>query len=244
MNKLNIENLVVSRDGKHIVNGVSLEVKSGEIHVIMGPNGSGKSTLALAVFAHPKTVVESGDIFMDGSSIKNLPTEERARLGLFLSMQNIPEIGGVSVGNFLRAALNSSAEQKMGVIDFHKKMQATLKALQIPGEFASRPLSEGFSGGEKKRLEVLQMKMISPKIAILDETDAGLDIDAMKVVASAVTDEVKRGMGALVITHYPAFLDLLQPNTISIMINGRIVASGGAEIGEEVKNNGYASFNK
>ena len=242
MNQLQIEKLVIARVGKEVVHGVDLEITGGQVHVLMGPNGSGKSTLALGIMGHPKTETVSGKILFDGVELTNYSTTKRAQAGLFLSMQNIPEIGGVSITNFLRSAFNATHTEPMSVIDFHKKMQATLKSLGIPGEWGTRPLSEGFSGGEKKRLEVLQMKILQPKVAILDETDAGLDIDAMKVVAGAVLDEVARGMGALVITHYPAFLDLLRPQKVSVMMNGAIVASGGAEVGEKIKAEGYMSF--
>ena len=247
-NNLLIKNLYVSISQKKIVKGASLEIKKGEVHALMGPNGSGKSTLSFAVMGHPKYLVDSGDILFNGQSIKEMPSENRARLGLFLSFQYPTEIPGVRYSNFLRLALNanrkSQGQEPISVLEFSKLLKQELKKLGMDESFSTRYLNEGFSGGEKKRSEILQLAVLKPKIAILDETDSGLDIDALKIVAQNISALAKQGIGVLVITHYQRILKYLKPDFVHVMLDGKIVKSGKKELAQQLEQKGYADFIK
>lgn len=239
---LQIENLRVQVEGKEILRGISLSVLPGEVHALMGPNGSGKSTLANAVMGHPGYQVVDGRVLLFGEDITDLPADERARRGLFLAFQYPAEVPGVTVSNFLRTALNALREEPIPPLRFYKLLYQKLEFLEMDPSFADRFLNEGFSGGEKKRHEVLQMTLLEPKIALLDETDSGLDIDALKIVAKGVRHMVERGTGVLVITHYHRILEHLQPQFVHVMVDGRIVRSGGPELAKELETTGYDVF--
>jgi len=236
---LEIKDLVVNVDGKKILNKISLVVNEGEICALMGPNGSGKSTLAYAIMGHPKYKIESGSIFYKGEDVTNMKSDKRARKGIFLSFQYPSEISGVTVSNFLRTALNARRKEKINVMDFIKLLKEKMAALKIDKSFASRYLNEGFSGGEKKRMEILQMSVLEPKLAVLDETDSGLDIDALKIVAEGVNSSITPEMGVLIITHYQRILDYIKPTKVYIMLDGRIVKEGGADLALKLEKEGY-----
>jgi len=237
-----IENLQVQRDGKDIVRGLSLELPAGSAQAIMGPNGSGKSTLAGALMGHPAHLVRSGRISLDGEEITAWTPDKRSLAGLFLSFQHPPEIPGVTVSSFLRAAMNARREKPVPVPEFHALLKAKLAELKMDPAFAARSLNEGFSGGERKRLETLQLLLLAPKYAVLDETDSGLDVDALRLVAQGVDEARERGTGVLVITHHARILDYLKPEKIHIMVGGRLVASGGSELAERIERDGYDAF--
>ncbi len=239
--QLEIRDLHVSVEGKEIVKGVSLTVKKGEVHAIMGPNGSGKSTLAMALMGHPKYEVTQGEVLFKGRNILDLEPEERARLGLFLAFQYPLEISGVPLSRFLLQALKArqNGEKKLPFGEFRKLLKENLKKLKLDESFATRYLNEGFSGGEKKRCEILQMLMLQPEMAILDETDSGLDIDSVKVVAEAVNSLRGPNFGCLAITHYQRILNYLKPDYVHVMVDGRIVKSGGPELAHELEAKGY-----
>jgi Fe-S cluster assembly ATP-binding protein len=252
---LTIKDLRVSVEGKLILKGLSLEVKQGEIHALMGPNGSGKSTLAYSLMGHPKYEVEGGEVWFKGQNILELPPDERARLGLFLAFQYPTAIPGVSMANFLRTAVNAvkgggrtngngSGQTGVPVAEFRKMMAEKMELLQMDKSFARRYLNDGFSGGEKKRAEILQMAMLEPEIAILDETDSGLDIDALRIVANGVNALAGPDMGALVITHYQRILNYIKPDFVHVMVNGQIVASGGADLAQQLEVEGYDRYVK
>src|SRR3989344_1809973 len=247
-NNLLIKNLYVSISQKKIVKGASLEIKKGEVHALMGPNGSGKSTLSFAVMGHPKYLVDSGDILFNGQSIKEMPSENRARLGIFLSFQYPTEIPGVRYSNFLRLALNanrkSQGQEPISVLEFSKLLKQELKKLGMDESFSTRYLNEGFSGGEKKRSEILQLAVLKPKIAILDETDSGLDIDALKVVSNGINTLKNPDNGILLITHYNRILRYIQPDKVHILVKGRIIRSGGHELARELDEKGYEWANE
>ncbi len=236
---LEIKNLNVSVEKKTILHGVSLSVKPGEVVALMGPNGSGKSTLANALMGHPRYTVVSGSVDLDGESLVGKAVDERARKGLFLSFQHPSEIEGVTVENFLRQAYMAKTGRTVNVLDFYKLLYQHMDSLKVDREFAKRYLNVGFSGGEKKRLEALQLSLLEPKYAILDETDSGLDVDALKTIALAI--EVLRGkkMGILVITHYTRILKHLVPDKVLIMKEGKIVETGGAELAHRIEEHGY-----
>ncbi|MFO7311173.1 MAG: Fe-S cluster assembly ATPase SufC [Bacillota bacterium] len=239
---LEIRDLRVSIEGKEIIKGLSLTIRGGEVHAIMGPNGSGKSTLAYTLMGHPRYVVEDGEVLLDGDDVLEMEPDERARRGIFLAFQYPVEIPGVTVANFLRTAYNAihgGDGKEISVMEFHKKLREEMAALQIDEEFAGRYLNEGFSGGEKKRHEILQMALLRPRIAIMDETDSGLDIDALKIVAEGVNRLRSDELGVLVITHYQRILRYLQPDYVHIMMDGQIVRSGGRELAEELEEKGY-----
>lgn len=240
--ELVIKDLHVSIEGKKILNGVNLTVKKGEVSAIMGPNGSGKSTLAYTLMGHPKYIVESGEVWYKGRNVLELPADERAKLGLFLSFQYPQEIPGVSVSNFLRTALNAVKPSPMPVPEFIKLLKEKMQLLKIDMSFSRRYLNEGFSGGEKKRAEILQLAVLQPDMAILDETDSGLDIDSLKVVAEGVNTLVGPNAGILVITHYQRLLNYIKPDKVHIMIKGKIVKSGGKELAEELEKRGYEEY--
>jgi len=239
MESLNIENLHVAREGKEIVKGVSLEIKKGEVHALMGPNGSGKSTLANALAGHPKYEITQGRILLDGRDVTKAPAYERARAGLFLSMQATPEIPGVTVSNFLRTAYNAVKEKKLSVIEFHAMLKKKMEELQMDPAMSRRHLNEGFSGGEKKRAEILQMTVLEPAYAVLDETDSGLDVDALKIVTDGINRLKGPGLGVLLITHYTRMLQYVAPDAVHVMFDGRLVAEGGKELAEKIEKEGF-----
>jgi Fe-S cluster assembly ATP-binding protein len=234
-----IENLHVSVEGKEILKGVSLTVNQGEIHALMGPNGSGKSTLASTIMGHPKYTVTSGDIRFRGESILNLPPDERARRGLFLSMQYPVAIPGVTLVNFMRRAVSAVRGADVPVREFTNLLTSKMSLLKVDREFARRYVNEGFSGGEKKKAEILQLAMLQPKIAVLDETDSGLDIDALRTVAEGVSAVVGPDLGVLIITHYQRILNYIKPDHVHILAEGRVIREGGPELAIEIENRGY-----
>jgi Fe-S cluster assembly ATP-binding protein len=240
---------VALEDGTEIVKGVDLAVNTNEIHAVMGPNGSGKSTLAYALMGHPAYEITGGDVLLDGESVLEMGADERAQRGLFLAFQYPHAIPGVTVTSFLRSAINSVRKARNGGVDdpvpipeFRTELLAQMERLQVSREMASRYLNEGFSGGEKKRVEILQMAMLRPRIAVLDETDSGLDIDALKIVAEGVREHVGPDMGAVVITHYQRILNYIQPDFVHVFVRGRIVKSGGPELAHELEAEGYEGF--
>lgn len=247
MSKLEIKNLHVSVDGKKILNGLNLTVKQGEVHALMGPNGSGKTTLAFVLMGHPNYKIEQGDILFDGKSILQMKPNERAKLGLFLAFQYPFAVPGVSVFNFLRTAYTSlfgetqnGKEKMVDILKFSKTLAEKMKMLKINPDFSQRYLNDGFSGGEKKKTEILQMAMLNPKIAVLDETDSGTDVDAMKIISEGINKIYKENKtGMLLITHYNRILKYVKPNFVHVMVDGRIVKSGGAELANEIEKKGY-----
>src|SRR5687767_6213538 len=245
MSELVIKNLHVSIEGKEILKGVDLTIKQGEIHAIMGPNGTGKSTLAYTLMGHPSYTVTEGEILFKGKNVLELEPDERSRAGIFLAFQYPVSIPGVTVANFLRTALNSrrraeNPEDKgMPIPEFRKLLKEKMALLKVDSSFAGRYLNEGFSGGEKKRAEILQMATLKPEIAILDETDSGLDIDALRVVAEGVNALSGPDLGVLVITHYQRLLNYIKPNFVHIMLDGRIVESGGPDLALHLEEQGY-----
>ena len=238
---LSIQNLHVSSGKKKILNGVTLKIKPGEIHVIMGPNGSGKSSLSLALMGHPQYKITSGKIKLDGKDISKLTPDKRAKLGLFLAMQYPTAIPGVSVANFVRTSMRS-VKSKVKPPEFVRGLKTKMAELNINESFASRGINEGFSGGEKKKMEVLQLSMLEPKYAILDETDSGLDVDALKLVAKGIKKSHGPKMGILLITHYQRILRYIKPDHVHILVGGRIVKSGIFKLAQEVENKGYGGF--
>src|SRR5690625_1126429 len=238
MATLNIDNLQVKIGEKQILKGVNLEVKSGEVHAIMGPNGTGKSTLASALMGHPKYEVIGGDISLDGEDILEMEVDERARAGLFLAMQYPSEVPGVTNSDFMRESLKALGND-MSLIDFIMYYEKNAEDLKMRKDLPHRYLNEGFSGGERKRNEILQLKTIKPKIAILDEIDSGLDIDALKIVGKNVSEMVSEDFGCILITHYQRILEHIKPTHVHIMIDGKIVLSGGSELIEKIDTNGY-----
>ena len=236
---LKIENLRVEIDGQEIVKGLDLEVGKGEIHAIMGPNGSGKSTLANVLMGHPRYEVTSGSVTFEGQDVFELEPDERAKLGMFLAFQYPSEVPGVSVANFLRTAVNSVREEELSPMDMYRLLQEKMRIMHMDFKFAERYLNEGFSGGEKKRNEILQMLMLDPKLAIMDETDSGLDIDALQVVARGVNELRGPEFSAIIITHYQRILRYIEPDHVHVMLDGRIVTSGGKELAEELEEKGY-----
>ena len=250
MAQLEIRNLHVAlEDGTEIVKGVDLEVGLGQKHAIMGPNGSGKSTLAYALMGHPAYEVTEGQILFDGEDLTELGADERAQRGLFLAFQYPHAIPGVTVTSFLRSAINANRKAASGgqedpvpIPEFRTNLLAAMEELKVPRELASRYLNDGFSGGEKKRVEILQMAMLKPKIAVLDETDSGLDIDALRIVANGVNKLVGPETGALLITHYQRILDYITPDFVHVFVDGRIVADGGPELAHKLEAEGYEAF--
>jgi Fe-S cluster assembly ATP-binding protein len=236
-----IDGLKASVEGKEILKGLSLTIKGGEIHAIMGPNGTGKSTLASTLMGHPKYEVTEGSVTLDGEDVLDMAVDVRARAGLFLAMQYPSEISGVTNSDFLRSAINAKRGEgnEISLIKFIRQMEKKMKELDMAAEFAHRYLNEGFSGGEKKRNEILQMLLLEPRICILDEIDSGLDIDALRIVAEGVNSLKSEDRGFLIITHYQRLLDYITPDFVHIMMQGRIVKSGGAELAEQVEKDGY-----
>jgi Fe-S cluster assembly ATP-binding protein len=248
-----IKNLRVSVEGQEILKGLDLEMNKGEIHAIMGPNGSGKSTLANTLMGHPAYEVTGGEIWFDGQNIVDMSPDERSRLGLFLAFQYPSAIPGVSVANFLRTAINAHQappdaggngngnDERRGISmrEFRSLLKEKMALLQMDPSFARRYLNEGFSGGEKKRMEILQLAVLKPRLAILDETDSGLDIDALRIVADGVNQLMSPDLGVLVITHYQRILDYIEPDRVHILLGGRIVMSGGPALALELEDKGY-----
>jgi len=248
---LRIKNLHVSVEEKEILKGIDLEVKQGEVHAIMGPNGGGKSTLAYALAGHPKYEVEKGEVFMGDENLLEMTPDERARAGLFLAFQYPVAIPGVSMANFLRTAVNAvhgrgngDGKKSIPITEFRRMLTEKMELLKMDRSFARRYLNEGFSGGEKKRAEILQMALLSPKFAIMDETDSGLDIDALRIVSDGVNTLKGPDMGIIVITHYNRILNYIKPDYVHILVNGRIILSGGPELAEQLEAEGYDRFIK
>jgi Fe-S cluster assembly ATP-binding protein len=236
---LEIKNLHVRTEEREILHGVDLVVKKGETHALMGPNGSGKSTLANTLMGSPSYEVTEGQILLDGENIGDADPDERARAGLFMAFQYPATIPGVSVANFLRMAVNAGREEPIKVKEFGSLLKENMDLLRIDREFTSRYLNEGFSGGEKKRAEILQLAMLQPDFAVLDETDSGLDIDALRIVADGVNAMQGDDRGFLIITHYTRILQYVRPDFVHIMLGGRIVREGGAELADELEEKGY-----
>jgi len=241
--ELEIRNLHVTAEGKQILKGVSLDVDSGSIHALMGPNGSGKSTLANAIMGHPSLEVTDGTITFKGEDITEAAPDERSRMGLFMAFQYPVAIPGVTVAKYLRMIVNShreaAGEEPVKLKDFRKEAEEAMALTNIPKDFSSRYLNDGFSGGEKKRMEILQLAMLQPAMAVLDETDSGLDIDALRVVAKGVNKFAGPGMGVLIITHYQRILHLIKPDAVHVLYDGRIVKEGGPELVEQLEEKGY-----
>ena len=247
MPDLEIRNLHAQAGDKQILKGLNLEVHSGEIHALMGPNGSGKSTLANVVMGHPSLEVTEGQIVFDGQDITEADTDERARLGLFMAFQYPVSVPGVTITKYLRMVQNAHREAKgepqISLKDFRKQTEAAMELTSVPKAFSSRYLNEGFSGGEKKRMEMLQMALMRPAVAVLDETDSGLDIDALNVVADAVNAvKAETGMGVLIITHYQRILHVVKPDRVSIIFDGRVAHEGGPELVDQLEREGYAKL--
>jgi Fe-S cluster assembly ATP-binding protein len=244
MPELEIKNLHVAVGDKQILKGLDLTVHSGEVHALMGPNGSGKSTLANAVMGHPMLDVTEGQILFDGQDVTEASPDERSRMGLFMAFQYPVSVPGVTVTKYLRTVMNAHraqrGEQEVSLREFRKTVEEAMALTNVPKEFSSRYLNEGFSGGEKKRMEILQLALQQPQIAVLDETDSGLDIDALNVVAHGVNTVAKEAaMGVLIITHYQRILRLVQPQRVSIMFDGRIAKEGGPELVDQLESEGY-----
>ncbi|WP_028849301.1 Fe-S cluster assembly ATPase SufC [Thermocrispum municipale] len=228
---------------KEILKGVNLTVRSGEVHAIMGPNGSGKSTLSYAIAGHPKYEVTSGEVLLDGENVLEMSVDERARAGLFLAMQYPVEVPGVSMSNFLRTAATAVRGEAPKLRHWVKEVRDEMAKLDIPAEFAERSVNEGFSGGEKKRHEILQLALLKPKFAVLDETDSGLDVDALRVVSQAVNDfTASNDVGVMLITHYTRILKHIQPDVVHVFAEGRVVESGGKELADELEEQGYVKY--
>lgn len=240
MATLQIESLHVSVDDKEILKGIDLTIKENETHALMGPNGNGKSTLLAAIMGNPKYRVTSGRILLDGQDVLAMEVDERSRIGLFLGMQYPSEISGVTNSDFLRAAINARRERPIPLFSFIKEMEKALSDLDLKSEMAHRFLNEGFSGGEKKRNEIVQMKLLKPRLAMLDEIDSGLDVDALKLVAKEVRElQKEHEMGLLVVSHYERFYDLLEPTHAHVLINGKIVMSGDQSLTKKIDSEGY-----
>lgn len=239
---LQISDLHVEVDGKEILKGLNLEVPKGEVHVIMGPNGAGKSTLANVLLGHPKYEVTKGKVEFDQTDITDLKPHERAKLGLFLSFQYPQEIPGITLENFLRTAKNATGQKPVKVLEFQKLLKEKMKVLEMDPEYASRYLNHGFSGGEKKKSEILQLLVLEPKLAILDETDSGLDVDAVRVVAKGIREFQNEDNALLVITHHKSLLEYIQPDLVHFLVDGRVVESGSRELIEEVERSGFAAY--
>ncbi len=241
MSSLEIKNLHVAIGEKEIVKGLTLTINSGEVHAIMGPNGTGKSTLSKAIAGHPDYAITSGEVLLDGQSVLALAPDERARAGLFLAFQYPSEIPGVSIANFLRAAVQArmAEGEEIDATAYYKRLYAKMDLLKIDRKFTSRSVNEGFSGGEKKRCEILQMAMLEPKFSLMDETDSGLDIDALRIVADGVNQLRGPDLGVLLITHYQRLLNYIVPDYVHVMYDGRIVKSGNKDLALELEAKGY-----
>ena len=240
---LEIQNLYVEVEGKEIIKGISLTFEPGKVHALMGPNGSGKSTLAKALTGHPNYKITKGKILLDGQDITSSPPDQRSKAGLFMSFQNPTSVKGVTIGNFIRAAVNARREKPYSVVKFHKLLKDTMAELKIDPSFNRRYLNTGFSGGEKKRAEILQMVMLQPKYALLDETDSGLDIDAIKLVSEQINIlKEKYSISIIIITHYQRFLENLSPDVVSIIREGEIIATGKKELANQIEQQGFEAI--
>ena len=239
MAKLEIINLHVSVEDIEILKGVNLTINPGEIHALMGPNGNGKSTLLSTIMGHPKYVVTEGSILLDGQDVLKMEVDERAKAGLFLALQYPPEIPGVINSDFLRAALTNKNGKPVSLYKFISELESATKAVDLPLDIIHRYLNDGFSGGEKKRNEIIQMKLLKPSIAMLDEIDSGLDIDAMKAVVQAVKEIKDRNDSTIIVSHYPKFYNLIQPTHVHVIVDGRIILSGGSEIIDRIDKEGF-----
>ncbi|TDM32323.1 Fe-S cluster assembly ATPase SufC [Macrococcoides canis] len=238
---LEIKDLHVEIEGKEILKGVNLTIKQNEVHAIMGPNGTGKSTLSAAIMGHPKYTVTQGEVLLDGENVLEMEVDERAQAGLFLAMQYPSEISGVTNADFLRSAINAKREEgnEINLMQYIKKLDKNMEFLEMDLDMAQRYLNEGFSGGEKKRNEILQLMMLEPKFAILDEIDSGLDIDALKVVSKGINEMRGENFGCLIITHYQRLLNYITPDHVHVMMQGRVVKSGGEELAQRLEKEGY-----
>lgn len=241
MNSLEIKNLHANIEGREILKGLNLSLNKGQVHAIMGPNGSGKSTLAKVMAGHPSYEVTAGEVLLDGQNILELEPDQRARLGLFLAFQYPSEIPGVTIANFIRAALQARLPEgeEIDAVEYYQKLYAKMDLLEMNRAFTARSVNDGFSGGEKKRCEILQMSMLEPGFAVLDETDSGLDIDALRIVSEGVNRMRGPGIGMLVITHYQRLLDHIVPDVVHVMADGQIIRSGGKELALELEEKGY-----
>jgi Fe-S cluster assembly ATP-binding protein len=249
MSTLEIKNLHVSvvteQGNKQILKGIDLTIRSGEIHAIMGPNGSGKSTLAYSIAGHPKYEVTEGEILLDGENVLEMSVDERARAGLFLAMQYPVEVPGVSVSNFLRTAKTAISGEAPKLREWVGDLKSAMNNLRMDPDFTERNVNEGFSGGEKKRHEILQLELLKPKIAILDETDSGLDVDALRIVSEGVNRAHKNSnLGVILITHYTRILNYIKPDFVHVFVNGKLAEQGGAELAERLENEGYDRYLK
>ena len=240
--ELLIQDLHVRVEDREILKGVSLSVRPGQVHAIMGPNGSGKSTLAYSLMGHPGYEITAGCIILNGVDITEMDPNERAKQGIFLAFQYPHSVPGVTMANFLRTAVNSVKEEPISPRDFRNELREHMKLLKMSDEFAGRYVNEGFSGGEKKRAEILQMAMLQPDYAVLDETDSGLDIDALRIVADGVNALLGPNMGVLVITHYQRLLNYIRPDFVHVLVNGQIVREGGPELALDLEKQGYEQF--
>lgn len=244
MDELVIKDLFVSADGKMILKGLNLTVKKGDVYAILGPNGHGKSTLLNAIMGHPRYQVESGTITFNGQDILSMSVDERSRAGIFLGMQYPSEVPGVVNADFIKAALNARREKPISAMELYRLIDKTSKHMGISLDMANRSLNEGFSGGEKKRNEIFQMTLIEPYLSMLDEIDSGLDVDALQVVANQINELKKKGMSFLIISHYARLYSLISPNKVAIIIDGRVVTTGGPELIEKVDQTGYEWISK
>ena len=240
---LEIKNLHVEVDKTEIIKGISLEFHKGKVHALMGPNGSGKSTLAKTLMGHPKYKITKGQILLDGKDITHMKPHLRAQLGLFLSFQYPKEITGVNYNTFLRAAYNNTHKEKLSLLDFHKLLKEKMKELNMDPSFSKRAINQGFSGGEKKRAEILQMSLLEPKYAMLDETDSGTDVDALKVISENINkDIVSNKMGIILITHYNRILEYIIPDKVTVIVKGKLVDSGNADLARNIESNGFKKY--
>ena len=245
MASLKIKNLSVTAEDQPILKGLNLEIHQGKVHAIMGPNGTGKTTLAYTLMGHPRYIITSGSIALNGTDLLSLPPEERSKNGVFLAFQYPVAIPGVTVANFLRTALNAHRKSKnpgdkgIPILEFRNLLTKKMKLLKMDPSMAGRYLNDGFSGGEKKRVEILQMAMLEPRIAILDETDSGLDIDALRIVSEGINTLVNENLGILIITHYQRILNYLNPDVVHVMVDGRILKTGGPDLAKKLEKEGY-----
>ena len=245
MASLKIENLSVNAEDQPILKGLNLEIPQGEVHAIMGPNGTGKSTLAYTLMGHPRYTITSGSVTLNGTNLLSLPPEERSKQGVFLAFQHHVAVPGVTVANFLRTAINAHRKYKnnedkgIPILEFRNLLIEKMKLLKMDPSMAGRYLNEGFSGGEKKRVEILQMAMLEPRIAILDETDSGLDVDALRIVSEGINTLKNENLGILIITHYQRILNYLNPDVVHVMVDGQIIMTGGPGLANEIEKEGY-----
>ncbi|MGM9873818.1 MAG: Fe-S cluster assembly ATPase SufC [Bacilli bacterium] len=239
MSTLKIVNLYASVEGKQILKGINLEIKEGETVALFGPNGHGKSTLLNVIMGHPRYVVDSGNIYFDDIDITNMPTDERAKLGLFLTLQNPVEVPGVINSDFLRAAINAKSDKKVSTYQFYKLLDSAVKEVKMPFDLATRSLNEGFSGGEKKRNEILQLLLLEPKICLLDEIDSGLDVDAIQTIGEVIKKLQNKGRGFFVISHYARLFEIIKPSRAIVIINGRVVLDTDSSVISKIDKEGY-----